>query len=79
MGEIINTIVQLLMWTVIVAAIVFLILNALKFVTSQGDSGKAQEAQKGITYALIGIVIAVIGKIIVQFVLAQIGMSGIQQ
>ncbi len=69
--QILNTLVLI----TIVTAIIYLILNGLKFVTSGGDQAKAQEAQKGITYAIIGIIIAISSSLLVQFVLQRLNFN----
>ncbi len=70
--EVIRTSLNIMIFIVIIAAVIYLIINGLKFVTSQGDSSKAQEAQKGITFAIIGIVVAVAASLIVNFVIKKL-------
>lgn len=52
-----------------IAAVVMIILGGLKYVTSGGDSNKVANAKGTITYALIGLVIAVLAQAIVHYVL----------
>ncbi len=73
--SLVEQVLNLLVIIVIVAAVIYLILNGLKFVTSGGDASKAQEAQKGITYAIIGIIIAVTAGIMVNFVLEKLNFN----
>ncbi len=58
-----------------VVAVAFLIFNAFTYMTSAGDSGKTEKAQKGIADALIGLIIAIVAAIIVNFVLAKLGLT----
>ncbi len=69
--QVLNTLILI----TIITAVIYLILNGLKFVTSGGDQAKAQEAQKGITYAIIGIIIAVSSSLLVQFVLTRLDVN----
>lgn len=55
------------------AAVLYLLLAALRYVTSGGDSGAIQQAKNAILYAAIGIVVAVSGFLIVQFVIGRLG------
>ena len=76
---IVKTSLRILITVVLIAAIVYLIINGIKFVTSQGDSNKAQEAQRGITYALIGIVVAIAASVLVNFVVQKLQPVEIEQ
>lgn len=69
--QVLNTLILI----TIITAVIYLILNGLKFVTSGGDQAKAAEAQKGITYAIIGIIIAVSSSLLVQFVLSKLDVN----
>lgn len=50
-------------------AVIFIIINGLKYVTSGGSSEKTNDAKNAIIYALIGLVIVALSQIIVKFVL----------
>ena len=75
LGDLIKIVLNIIITVVIIAAVIYLMLNGLKFVTSGGDAGKAQEAQKGITYAIVGIVVALAAALLVNFVLDKLGVQ----
>lgn len=52
-----------------VIAIVVIMISGLKFITSSGDSKKAEEARNTIIYAAVGILIILFARIIVAFIL----------
>ena len=58
-----------------IVAVGYLILNGFKYMTSSGDTGKTEEAQKGLSNALIGLVIVLAAAVIVNFVIE--GVLGI--
>lgn len=55
-----------------VVAVVFIIVNGIKYITSTGDPGKTEEAQKGIIAALIGLIVIGVAYLVVRFVLTRI-------
>lgn len=58
-----------------VVAVGFLIFNGIKYMTAAGDTGKTEEAQKGIANALIGLVICIAAAVVVNFVLARLNVT----
>jgi hypothetical protein len=52
-----------------IIAVIMLIIGGLKFITSGGDASKVSSARSTILYAIIGVVIAVVGQLFVQFVI----------
>lgn len=73
-GEVNNlvaTIVNILSWIVGVAAVIMIIIGGFKYITSNGDSNGISSAKTTLTYAIVGLVIAVMAQLIVQFVLKQ--------
>jgi len=54
-------------------AVVILIISGVKYITSNGDEKKVEEAQKGIINAIIGLVICFLAVLIVNFVLQTVG------
>ena len=73
--DLLRVILNTLVLITIVTAVIYLILNGIKFIISGGDSSKAQEAQKGIMYAIIGIIVALASAILVEFVLERLNFS----
>lgn len=55
-----------------VAAIILIIVSAIRFITSGGDSGKIAQAKSALVYALIGIAITVLAQAIISFVLNKV-------
>lgn len=50
-------------------AVVFLIYNGIQYILSAGEESKVEKATKGITYAIIGLVICFVSVLIVNFIL----------
>ncbi len=73
--ELLRVVLNTLVLIVIITAIIYLMLNGLKFVLSGGDQSKAQEAQKGIVFAIIGIIIALSSALLVNFVLQRLNFN----
>jgi hypothetical protein len=66
-GWIVTILRYLIGLTGIIAAAV-LIFNGILYITASGDEGKITKATKGITYAIIGLIVAAISFLIVNFV-----------
>jgi hypothetical protein len=54
------------------AAIIVVVVGGLRYITAGGDSNKAAEARKTVTNALIGIVIIVLGRALIEFVVGRL-------
>lgn len=52
-----------------IIAVVMVMLAGVKYMMSQGEAGKINEAKNALLYALVGVVIVAMSQIIVQFVL----------
>lgn len=66
----------LLEWIVmfsVVVAVVLIIVSGYNMITSMGDPEKIQKGQKGLTAAIIGLIIVFVARLIVMFVLDIIG------
>lgn len=66
----------LLEWVVmfsVVVAVVLIIVSGYNMITSMGDPEKIQKGQKGLTAAIIGLVVVFIARLIVMLVLDIIG------
>jgi hypothetical protein len=57
-----------------IVATIVLIWSGLRYVMSQGDSGKITTARSQIIYAVVGIIIAALAQAIVHFVLKRTGV-----
>ena len=68
----IQGVIQVLLFIVGVAAVVMLIIGAIRFVASGGDSQATTAAKNTVIYAIIGIIVAVLAYAIVRFVFGQI-------
>ena len=60
---------QILIGLAGLVAVAVLIVNAFSYITASGDEAKVQKATKGITYAIIGLIIAAISFLIINFVI----------
>ena len=53
-------------------AVLIIIVQAIRFIMSQGDSQKAADARRGVIYAAVGLGVAVSAEIIVNFVVGRL-------
>lgn len=81
-GVDINTIfrfsVELLVVAGIVAALIYLLLAGIRWITSGGDKEKVEGARKGITYSIIGLVIILISFLIINLIGQIFGVGNLQ-
>jgi hypothetical protein len=73
--DLINNLLNYMMGFIGIIAVVFMLYSGFKYVTAGGDSKKAGEAKEGITHAVIGIAIAVIGYLLVSLVFTMLGVN----
>ena len=69
LNSVIGTIVNIFSFVIGVVAVIMIIVAGYRYVVSGGDSSKVSTARSTITYALVGIVIAVMAQGLVRFVL----------
>lgn len=65
-------IVNTLLMIVAIIAVIMIILGGVKYAMSNGDSGKVTSAKNTITYAIVGLVVAILSYGIVNFVNTQL-------
>lgn len=53
-------------------AVVILVYSGVQYIVAAGDDNKVEKATKGITYAIVGLVICFISVLIVNFVLSSV-------
>lgn len=65
----IQDIISTLLFAVAVIAVIMIIVGGIRYVTSDGDSGRIKSAKDTILYAVIGLVVALLSYAIVNFVI----------
>lgn len=55
-----------------VAAVITIIISGIMYMTSQGDSSKVQAAKNAIIYAVIGLIVVAMARVIVGFVVNRV-------
>jgi heme/copper-type cytochrome/quinol oxidase subunit 2 len=69
--NIVSTIVQILSIVVGAVAIIMIIVSGFRYITSGGDASRVSSAKNTLIYAIIGIAIAVLAQVLVNFVISQ--------
>jgi hypothetical protein len=65
---IVNTITNWIFTIFLAAAVIFIIMAAVQFLTSGGDPGKVANARNSLLYALVGVAVAVLAKALIALV-----------
>jgi hypothetical protein len=60
--------ITLLITSIVILSLFFVIFGGFKWMTSQGDKAKLDAARKTITYAIVGLVLAILSFMIVSFI-----------
>lgn len=68
-NDVIQTGLNLFSAVVGIIAVVFVMLGGVKYMTSQGEAAKVNEAKNSVLYAVVGIIIVAMAQVIVRFVL----------
>jgi hypothetical protein len=74
-GGIFQTIANTLIFLVGAVAVLFLIVGGLRYAVSNGDPKNVEAAKNTITYAIVGIVVAILSFAAVQFVITALNKS----
>ena len=69
------TIVNVFLLLIGVIALVFVVIGGVKYITSGGDEGQAEEGKKAVLNAMIGIVVVGLATVIVNFAFGAVGAS----
>lgn len=64
-----KTVINVLLMGVGIVAVIMIIIGAINYITSGGDPGKTAKARSTITYAIVGLVVALLSFAIVNFVI----------
>ena len=67
--SVVKTVISTLIWAVGILATIMIIIGGIMYTTSAGDPGKIKRAKDTIMYGIVGLVIAVLAYVIVNFVL----------
>jgi len=67
----VSTIVNVLLFAIGTISVIMIIVGGLRYVTSNGDASQVTAAKNTILYAVIGLVVALLAFVIVNFVVAQ--------
>jgi hypothetical protein len=71
-GGIITRVIRLLSFIIGVASVIIIIYSSLKYILSNGDSGKVNTAKESLLYAFIGLVISLAAQGIVYMVVTSV-------
>ncbi len=66
--SILESVINTLLLLIGIIAVIVIIVNGIRFATSDGDSNRVASARNGIIYAVVGIVVAMMAYAIVRFV-----------
>ena len=67
-GSLVKTIIDFMLWLIVIIAVIMIIVGGIKYATSAGDSNKVTSAKNTIIYAVLGLVIAIFAWAIVNWV-----------
>lgn len=71
-NETVKNVINLLLYAVGIAAVIMLVIGAIKYVVSGGDQQAVASAKNTIIYSIVGLVIAIMAFAIVNFVLGRV-------
>lgn len=71
-----TTITNVLLYIVGAISVIMIIIGGIRYIVSGGNSNNVTEAKNTILYAIVGIVIAVLGYAIVNFVISSFSVGG---
>lgn len=68
--------INLMLFIVGILSIIMLIFGGIRYVISGGDSGRVKDAKNTIMYAIVGLIVAILGYAIVTWVISVVGSGG---
>ncbi len=71
-GNVAQNIINVVIAVLGIVAVLFVVIGAVGYTTSQGDPAKTKKARDTILYAILGVVLAVLAYTIVNFVLGSL-------
>ncbi len=74
-GELIATIIELLIGLGGVAALIGLIIGGYKYIAAGGNPEAAESAKQSITFSIVGLVVILLSVLFINFLLNQLGVD----
>jgi len=71
-GGVLKNAISVLLYVAGTIAVIMIIIGAIRYITSDGDSSKASQARLTIIYAVVGLVVAIMSFGIVNFVIGRL-------
>jgi hypothetical protein len=68
----ISSVVSVLMYILGVLSVIMIIVGGIRYTASNGDAGRIKAAKDTITYAVVGLVVAILAYAIVNFVIKNV-------
>ncbi len=78
LSSLVNFVINLVFGVGLALALLFVIIGGIKYITSQGEEGKAKEARDTITNAVIGAVVIIAFRVLINLGLSLLGVGGIE-
>ena len=72
---IIKNITDLLLWAAGIAALFMILWGGIQYITAYGDEGKAENAKKILTWSIVGVIVVMLARIILQYVGSLLGYT----
>jgi hypothetical protein len=71
--KIVSNVINTILFALGIAAVVMIVIGGIRYTTSNGDSGNIKSAKDTILYAVVGLVVAMMAFLIVNFVIDRLG------
>jgi hypothetical protein len=68
-GGYLNTLINVFIYAAGFLAFLFLILGAIRYITSTGDAKRIQAAKDTIMYSLIGLIVVILARLVIGFII----------
>jgi hypothetical protein len=69
---ILKSVISILLTIAGIIAVIMIVIGAIRYITSDGDPGKASTARQTVIYAIVGLVVAIMSYGIVNFVVGKL-------
>lgn len=69
---VLTTVTNILAWVAGTAAVIFVVVGGIKYITAAGAPAEVQKAKETIIFALVGVVLIVLARAIITFVLSRV-------